>query len=174
MTNGLVAWRLAGNLTDGVTLRRLTFILGLAALCVVPSVSFASTQRAGFTHDVKVFHVTSAGSRPVPAVLAVLVGGTGIGKLVPGRNGHGKRFAIVGVVGGQVAQLRQTGADGRRTLDVEQTCRNNPTARYFIRATAVINSVRRNAYIQGECGWVVQVLAHDSMGLNRTTFFFDG
>lgn len=122
----------------------------------------------------KVFHVTAAGSRPVPAVLAVLVGGTGIGKLVPGRNGHGKRFTIAGVVGAKVAQMRQTGADGRRTLDVEQTCRNNPTARYFIRATAVINGVRRNAYVQGECGWVVQVLAHDSMGLNRTTFFFDG
>jgi hypothetical protein len=151
----------------------LAFILVLAAVCAVPSNSLGSTQRVGFVHDVKVFQVTGAGSRPAPAVLTVLVGGTGIGKLVPGRSGHGKRFAIVGVVGGKVAQIRQTGVDGRHTLDLAQTCRNNPTARYFIRATSIINGARRSAYIRGECGWVVQVLAHDSMGLNRTTFFFD-
>ena len=140
----------------------------------MPSAADASTQRVGFVHDVKVFHVTGAGSRPVPAVLSVLVGGTGIGKMVPGRNGHGKRFAIVGVVGGKVAQTRQTGTDGRRMLDLVQTCRRNPTSRYFIRAASMINGARRTAYIQGQCGWVMQVLAHDSLGLNRTTFYFDG
>ena len=106
-------------------------------------------------------------------MLTVLVGGTGIGKLVPGRTGQGKRFAIVGVLGGRVAQMRKTGADGRHTLDLAQTCQNNPSSRYFIRATSVINGALRTAYMQGECGWVVQVLAHDSMGLNRTTFYFD-
>jgi hypothetical protein len=158
---------------DGVTLRRLTIFIS-AALCIVPSVSLGSTARAGFVHDVKVFHVTAAGSRPVPALLTVFVGGKGIGKLVPGRNGTGKRFAIVGVAGGKVAQMRMTGSDGRRTLDVEQTCRNNPTSRYFIRASATLNGANRNAFIQGDCGWVMQVLAHDSLGLSRATFYFNG
>jgi hypothetical protein len=161
-------------LTGGVTLRRLTIIFATAAFCLVPSVSLGSTQRVGFIHDVKVFHVTGAGSRPAPAVLTILVGGKGIGKLVTGRNGHGKRFTIAGVIGGTVAQVRQTGSDGRRTLDVAQVCRNNPTSRYFIRASAVINGTHRTAWVQNECDWVVQVLEHDSMGVNRTTFFFDG
>jgi hypothetical protein len=149
-------------------------IFVLAALCILPPVSLGSTTRAGFVHDVKVFQLTGAESRPVPALLTVLVGGKGVGKLVPGRNGQGKRFAIVGVVGGKVAQMRTTGSDGRRTLDVEQTCRNNPTSRYFIRATASINGKNRHLFIQGDCGWVMQVLAHDSLGLSRATFFFNG
>lgn len=151
----------------------MTIISASAALLLAPSVSLGSTQRVGFIHDVKVFHVTGAGSRPTPSVLTVLVGGKGIGKLVTGRNGHGKRFTIAGVIGGKVAQVRLTGSDGRRTLDVAQVCRNNPTSRYFIRAVSVINGARRTAWVQGECDWVIQVLEHDSMGVNRTTFFFD-
>ncbi len=126
-----------------------------------------------YVHDVKVFHVTANGSRPLPAEIAVVVGGRGEGKMVRGPNG-GKRFRIIGVVGGQVALTRHTGSRARISIEVGPTCRANSNERYFLRASVVIAGKLRRAYTQSDCRWVVQVLEHGSRALTRTRFFFEG
>ncbi len=130
-------------------------------------------RATGFAHDVKVFHqVSGKGSRPLPAQIALLVGGKPEGKLISGLQG-GKHFVIADVKGGEVALTRHTGPKARISLDVEPTCRANPQARYYLRATVVIRGTTRRAFAKGDCRWVVQVLANDSNGLIHTTFIFE-
>jgi hypothetical protein len=123
-------------------------------------------------HDVKVFHVTASGSKPLPAQIAILVGGVGEGKLVPGRRG-GKRFSITGVRGAEVALTRHTGPRARISIEVGPICRANASKRYFVRASVVIDGDLRRAYIQSTCRYVLRVLANGSRIVNHTTFFFE-
>jgi len=157
----------------GVILRRSISISAAAVLATVLAASAGAVPAApSYMHDVKVFRVQAGGSGPVSALLTVLVGGKGRGTMVDGPNG--KRFAIADVVGGKLSQMRVTGTDGRRTLDVEKMCRNNPQANYYIRATAVIGGKARKAFTAGDCPFVNQVLDHRARILVRTTFVFDG
>lgn len=158
----------------GSNLRRLTFISLFAALgALLPALSGAALTPS-FAHDVKVFHqVAGKGSRPLPAQIALLVGGKAKGKLIPGLKGLGKQFVIANVTGAEVALTRHTGSSARISLDVASICRENPQARYYIRASAVIGGKLRRAFTQGDCSWVVQVLAHDSQALTRSTFIFE-
>lgn len=146
----------------------------LAALGALLPVSSGAAPTPSFTHDVKVFHqVAGKRSRPLPAQIALLVGGKAEGKLIPGLKGLGKQFIIANVTGAEVALTRHTGSRARISLDVASTCRENPQARYYIRASAVIGGKLRKAFSQGDCQWVVQVLAHDSQAVTHTTFIFE-
>jgi hypothetical protein len=138
-------------------------------------VSSTASPTPAFVHDVKVFHkVSGEPSRPQPAQIAVLIGGKAQGKLIPGIKGTGKHFIIADVKGAEVAMIRHTGPKARISLDVTSTCRAHPTARYYIRAYAVIRGKLRKAFMRGDdCGWVVQVLAHDARALTHTTFIFE-
>ena len=139
---------------------------------MLPATSGAAPTRS-FAHDVKVFHeVSGTGSRPLPAQIALLVGGKAQGKLIAGK-GSGKRFVIADVKGAELVLNRHTGPQARVSLDLEPTCRANPEARYYIRASAVIRGKTRRAFVQGDCRWVVQVLANNSDGLTHTTFIFE-
>lgn len=146
----------------------------LAALGALLPASSGAAPAPNFIHDVKVFHqVAGKGSRPLPAQIALLVGGKARGKLIPGLNGVGKRFVIADVTGAEVVLSRPTGPDARMSLDVAPACRQNPTERYYLRASAVIKGKLRKAFTQGDCRWVVQVLAQETEALTRTTFIFE-
>ena len=159
---------------DGVKLRRLTIISLFGALAALLPVSSGAAPASGFAHDVKVFHqVAGKGSRPLPAEIALLVGGKAEGKLIPGLKRQGKQFVIADVTGADVVLTRNTGSRARISLDVASACRQNPQARYYIRAAAVIRGKLRKAFVKGDCRWVVQVLAQDVQAVTHTTFIFE-
>jgi hypothetical protein len=142
-------------------------------VAVVPATSGAALAPS-YVHDVKVFHqVAGQRSQPQPAEIALLVGGQGIGKLVPGINRRGKQFVIADVRGARVVSVMRTGSNARISLSVTDMCRRNPQARYWIRAEATINGRLRKGFTRGDCGWVVQVLNHDSQATTHTTFVFE-
>jgi hypothetical protein len=150
------------------------FISFLAALGALLPAASGAAPATTFNHDVKVFHqVVDKGSRPLPAQIALLVGGKAEGKLIAGLKGGGKQFVISDVTGAEVALSRHTGPRARISLDVAPTCRENPQARYYLRASVVIRSKIRRAFIQGDCRWVVQVLANNTQAVVRTTFIFE-
>jgi hypothetical protein len=140
--------------------------------------TFVSASTAAWTpryeHDVKVFHQNAGErARPQPAQIAVLVGGSGVGKMIPGLHGNGKQFVIASVTGARTALTRSTGGDGRVRVDVGPVCRANPAAVYWLRASAVVRGRMRHVYSRGDCGWVGAVLRHRAQALHRTTFIFE-
>ena len=127
-----------------------------------------------YVHDVKVFHqVAGQRSRPQPAEIALLVGGRPVGMMIRGLNGAGKQFVIKHVQGGRLASVRRTGARARISIDVAPVCRANPKARYYLRATAVIEGKFRRVYSRGDCGFVGRVLDRGVRAIARTTFIFE-
>ena len=153
---------------------RLIFISSLALLGALLPASSGAAPVSNYVHDVKVFHqVVGQRSRPQPAEIALIVGGTPIGKLVPGLKRGSKQFVIADVEGGRVALVRHTGPQARVALDVTSTCLANPESRYFVRATVVIRGKTRRGYTKGECGFVVQVLDRNARAVTHTTFVFE-
>ena len=154
---------------------RLIFIMSLAVLgALLPATSVAAPA-AGYVHDVKVFHkVAGQRSRPQPAEIALIVGGTPIGKLIPGLNRAGKQFVIADVQGGEVAFVRHTGSRARISIEVASICRANPEARYYLRATARIGGKLRKGFSgRGDCSFVNRVLDRDAQAITHTTFIFE-
>jgi hypothetical protein len=154
---------------------RLIFISILAVLGALVPASSSAAPDSAYVHDVKVFHqVAGKASRPQPAEIAVLVGGEPIGKMIPGLKGGGKHFAIINVKGGRVALARHTGPNARVSLQMAGICRDNPDARYYLRATARIGGKLRRGYIRGgDCSFVKQVLDRGATAITRTTFIFE-
>ena len=158
----------------GSKLRRLTFISLLAALGALLPASSGAAPATTFLHDVKVFHqVAGQRSRPLPAQIALLVGGKAEGKMIAGLRGRGKQFVIADVKGAKVTLTRTTGSRARISLDIAPTCRANPQSAYYIRASVVLRGKVRKSFSKGDCRWVVQVLANNTEALTHTTFIFE-
>jgi hypothetical protein len=154
---------------------RLIFITSLAVLGALLPATSSAAPTPRYVHDIKVFHqVAGQRSRPQPAEIALIVGGTPIGKLIPGLRRAGKQFAIVDVKGGSVALVRHTGSRARISVEVASICRANGGARYHIRATARIGGKLRRAYSgRGDCGFVNSVLDRNAQAITYTTFIFE-
>jgi hypothetical protein len=143
----------------------------VGALLPAPS---GAAPASTYVHDVKVFHQKAGQrARPQPAQIALIVGGKPVGKLISGLKRNGKQFVIADVKGGRVAYVGRTGSRARISLDVSSTCRANPRASYYLRATARIGGALRRAFSRGDCGFVVQVLERDARAITHTTFVFE-